>query len=169
MAAAGNSTSGNNAWRVLVAGVSTVSGEPGKLLDRLRAENPGVYLQGADAQAVYGVDHAIGVVHIAFEAHQRKVMMAARLEIEVLLRLACTDQISDALKKAGLKAGRPGCFIAFSKDAGAVSRLGEQLGKLDDSVLLPSREKAARMSAALGFNKMTLNYLLERAAILVKG
>jgi tRNA threonylcarbamoyladenosine modification (KEOPS) complex Cgi121 subunit len=158
-------------WTILVAGVPEISGDPGKMLDRLRAENPGVYVQAADALAVYGADHVAGVLHIAFEAHERKVMIAEKLEAEVLLRLACTDQISDALKKAGLKSGKAGCFIAFSHDAGAVHKFGERLGKLDDSVLLPSREKAAKMSAALGIDaeKITVDYLLERAAILVKG
>lgn len=158
-------------WSVLVAGVPAVGPDPGKMLDRLRAENPGVYVQAADAQAVYGADHVAGVLQMAFEAHERKVMIAEKLETEVLLRLACTDQISDALKKAGLKAGRAGCFIAFSHDGGAVRRFGEGLSELDDSVLLPSREKAAKMSAALGIDaeKMTVDYLLERAAILVKG
>jgi tRNA threonylcarbamoyladenosine modification (KEOPS) complex Cgi121 subunit len=161
----------NNGWSVLVAGVPEISGDPGKMLDRLRAENPHVYVQAADAQAVYGADHVAGVLQIAFEAHERRVMIAEKLETEVLLRLACTDQISDALKKAGLKAGRAGCFLAFSHDAGAVRKFGEGLGKLDDSVLLPSREKAAKISAALGVDaeKVTVDYLLERAAILVKG
>lgn len=156
-------------WIVLVAGVRAVSGDAGKLLDRLRVENPGVYLQAADAQAVYGIDHVLGVVQIAFEAFSRKVMIAGRIETEVILRLACTDQISDALKKAGLKAGMPGCFIALSKEAGAVRKLGEQLDQLDDSVLLPSKEKAAKISKALGVDKITLDYLLERAAIMVRG
>jgi tRNA threonylcarbamoyladenosine modification (KEOPS) complex Cgi121 subunit len=156
-------------WTVLVAGVREISGDAGKLLDRLRADNPDAYLQAADAQAVYGVDHVLGVLQITFEAFSRKVMIAGRIETEVLLRLACTDQISDALKKAGLKAGRPGCFIAFSKDSNAVRKLGGQLGELDDSVLLPSKEKAAKMSKALGVDKITLDYLLERAAIMVKG
>ena len=156
-------------WTVLVVGVREVSGDAGTLLDRLRADNPDVYLQAADAQAVYGTEHVLGVLQIALEALSRKVMIAGRIETEVLLRLACTDQISDALKKAGLKAGRPGCFIAFSKDTDAVRKLGGQLGDLDDSVLLPSKEKAAKMSKALGVDKMTLDYLLERAAIMVKG
>ena len=158
-------------WNVLIAGIPAVSGDPGKMLDRLREENPCVYVQAADSQAVYGADHVAGVLQIAFEAHERKVMIAGRLETEVLLRLACTDQISDALKKAGLKAGKAGCIIAFSKDAGAVRKFGERLRDLDDSVLLPSREKAAKISAALGIDegKLTLDYMLERAAILVKG
>lgn len=158
-------------WSILVAGVREVPEDPGKLVDRLRAENPGVFLQAADAQAVYGVDHAIGVIQISLEARERNVMMADRLETEVLLRLARTGQISQAIKKAGLKAGRAGCLIAFSKDEGAVRRLGEQLARfgLDDSVGSASKEKGARMAKEMGVKPARLlDHLLERAAILVR-
>jgi tRNA threonylcarbamoyladenosine modification (KEOPS) complex Cgi121 subunit len=97
----------------------------------MRAKNPGVFVQAADAQAVYGMEHVLGVLQIALEAYSRGIMIADRIETEVLLRLACTDQISAALKKAGLKSGRAGCFIAFSKDAQALKSFGDQLAVLD--------------------------------------
>lgn len=154
-------------WSVLVAGVRRVEGDPGKMLDKMRAQNPGVFLQAADAQAVYGIEHAIGALQIALTAYERKVMIADRIETEVLLRLARTDQIADALKKAGLKKGMPGCFIAFSKDAPALKNLGGQLAalSLDDSVIEAGKEKAEKMARG---QKRALDYLLERAAIMVR-
>ena len=163
---------------MLVAGVKRLSGDPGALVDSIRAAHPQVMTQAADAQAVYGRDHATGALYIAIEALERKVMMANRPEAEVLLRLACTDQISEALRTAGLKSGHPGCFIAFSNDAGALRRFGEYLAKefeLDDSVLSPTRAKKARLAKTLGVRPAKisdgefLDFLLERAAILVRG
>ena len=165
-------------WSLLVAGVKRLKEDPGKLIDSIRAAHPGVMVQAADAQAVYGQGHAMGALFIAIEALERKVMIANRPEAEVLLRLACTDQISEALKRAGLKRGRAGCFIAFSKDAGALKKFSEHLAKefkLDDSVLSPTRGKKARLAKMLGIppTKMhdgeCLDFLLERAAILVRG
>lgn len=163
-------------WSFLVAGFRGLKGDPGKFIDSLRAAHPDVMVQAADANAVYGYDHAVGALYIAVEALERKVMIANRPEAEVLLRLACTDQISEALRRAGLKAGRPGCFIAFSKDAEAFRGFGERISKefgLDDSVLSPTRAKKARLAKALGIPaKMRdgefLDFLLERGAILVK-
>ena len=154
-------------WSVLVAGVRRIEGDPGKILDGMRAQNPGVFLQAANAQKVYGREHAIGALEIALKAYQRKVMIADRVETEVLLRLARTDQIADALKRAGLRTGVPGCFIAFSKDAQALKNLGGQLADmdLDDSVIEASKEKAEKMA---GGQKSALDYLLERAAIMVR-
>jgi tRNA threonylcarbamoyladenosine modification (KEOPS) complex Cgi121 subunit len=153
------------------------SKDPGKLLDRLRAENQGVMIQAADASVVYGRDHALGVLDIALEAMERKVMIANRPEAEVLLRLACTDQISEAMKRARLKDGAAGCVIAFSKDAKALERFGEQLARefaLDDSVIEPDAQKRKAIAKMTGLPERIagsefLGFLLERAAILVKG
>jgi hypothetical protein len=80
------------------------------------------------------------------------------------------------MKRAGLKNEAPGCFIAFSKDSKALRSFSEQIRgefKVDDSVLQPGREKRTRLAGMLGMNakfddKEFLQYLLERAAILVK-
>ena len=96
---------------------------------------------------------------------------------EALLRLACTDQISEAMKRARLKEGEAGCFIAFSKDADALKKFGEQLGRefaLDDSVIERNIQKKKVMAKAIGVSaeiddEEFLRFLLERAAILVKG
>ena len=155
-------------WSVLVTGVRKVRDDPGRMLDNMRLQNPGVFVQAADAQAVYGTEHVIGALQIALEAQTRGIMIADKVEIEVLLRLACTDQIADALRKAGLKKGRHGCFIAFSRDEQAIKNFGGQLAALglDDTAIKASREKADRMAKG---QKRPLDYLLERAAILVRG
>lgn len=155
-----------------------MGGDPSRLIDSIRAAHPDVKVQAADSQAVYGYDHAVGALCIAIESLERKVMMANKLETEVLLRLACTNQISDAMKKAALKAGQPGCFIAFSTDIRALKKFGQYLEEefeLDDSVLSPSRSKKVRLATILGFGRAKidhsefLDFLLERAAILVRG
>jgi tRNA threonylcarbamoyladenosine modification (KEOPS) complex Cgi121 subunit len=152
--------------------------DAGRLLDRLRAENQGVMIQAADASAVYGRDHALGVLDIALEAMQRKVMIANRPEAEVLLRLACTDQISEAIKRARLREGAAGCFIAFSADAKVLQKFGEQLADefaLDDSVIEPSVQKKKGIAKTIGVSPDKIadddfaRFLLERAAIRVKG
>ncbi len=152
--------------------------DAGRLLDRLRSENPGVMIQAADASAVYGRDHALGVLDIALEAMERKVMIANRPEAEVLLRLACTDQISEAIGRARLREGAAGCFIAFSPDAEALEKFAGQLARefvLDDSAIEPGAQKKKALAKSIGISPEKISgedfvkFLLERAAILVKG
>jgi tRNA threonylcarbamoyladenosine modification (KEOPS) complex Cgi121 subunit/molybdopterin converting factor small subunit len=161
---------------VSIIGVQKVAGDPGRLVDRLRAENNGVSIQTVNADAVYGADHVLGVIRMTLEAEKRKVMLANKRETELLLRFACTDQISEALKRAGLKEGAPGCLVAFSNDSKALCRFSDEIKnefKVDDSVVEPSRKKRTRLAGVLEMKAKFdesefLQYLLERAAILVK-
>lgn len=176
---------GRELRHILVAGAVLAGDDgsavgPGKLLDRLRRDNEGVAVQVVDAGAVYGLDHVLGVLHIVFEAMDRGITVANRPEAEVLLRLACTDQIADALLRAGLREGRRDCcFVAFTKDREALRRFGDSLAAefdLDDSVLEPSPEKKAGIARQLQVDPDRLaaagvsfvDFLLERAAILVR-
>lgn len=161
---------------VSILGVDKIAEDAGKLVDRLRARHAGVSMQAVDAGAVYGADHLLGVLRVVLEAEKRGIMLANKRETELLLRLACTDQISEAMKRAGLKKGAPGCFVAFSKDSEVLRHFSDQIRsefKVGDSVLQPGREKRLRLASTLGINadfddNEFLQYLLERAAILVK-
>jgi tRNA threonylcarbamoyladenosine modification (KEOPS) complex Cgi121 subunit len=161
---------------VSIVGVQKIAEDAGKLVDRLRAQHGSMSIQALDAGAVYGADHLLGVLRIVLEAEKRGIMLANKRETELLIRLACTDQISEAMKRAGLKKGVPGCFIAFSNDSNAPSHFSDQIRRectVDDSVLKPGMEKRIRLAGMLGMNanfddNEFLQYLLERAAILVK-
>jgi len=161
---------------VAIIGVQKISGDAGKLVDRLRAGNKGVLMQAVNAGAVYGEEHLLGVLRVTLEAEKRKVMIVNKIETEFLLRLACVNQIAEAIRRAGLKENEPGCFIAFSRDRSALQQFSDQISKefqVDDSVIKPDKEKRTRLAGLLGINAKFaedefLQYLLERAAILVK-
>jgi tRNA threonylcarbamoyladenosine modification (KEOPS) complex Cgi121 subunit len=115
------------------------------------------------------------VLRIALEAEKRNIMLTNRCEIELLIRLAGTDQISEAIRRAGLKKDVGGCFIAFSQ-YNEVLRQFEQWIKsefdLNNSVLMPNEDKRIRLGTLLGShakfdNSEFLQYLLEKAAILI--
>lgn len=162
--------------KVSIIGVRRIVEDPGKLVDRLRADNKIISIQAVNADAVYGVGHALGVLRITLETEKRKVMLANRRETELLLRLTCTGQISEAIKRAGLKKGAGGCFVAFSQDVEAMHRFSNQIKngfEIEDSILDASKEKKVRLAGLLGISSKFddsefLQYLLERAAILVR-
>jgi tRNA threonylcarbamoyladenosine modification (KEOPS) complex Cgi121 subunit len=161
---------------VSILGVQKIAEDAGKLVDRLRVRHGSVSIQAVNAGAVYGADHLLGVLSVVLEAEKRGIMLANKRETELLLRLACTGQISEAMNRVGLKNNAPGCFIAFSKDSKALRRFSDQIRsefKVDDSVFEPGREKRGSLAGLLGINAKFdngefLQYLLERAAILVK-
>ena len=150
--------------------------EAGAMLKSLRRQHKCLSIQAVNSDAVFGTEHALEILRIALEAEKRKIMLAKKVEMEFLLRLACTDQISEAIKRAGLKKGIPGCLIAFSEDSDEVASFEIHVRKnhaIDDTLLAPSKKKKKALSAMHGithkihdddFRKL----LAERAAILIR-
>jgi tRNA threonylcarbamoyladenosine modification (KEOPS) complex Cgi121 subunit/molybdopterin converting factor small subunit len=162
--------------QISIIGVVEIPMDPGKLIDTVRDNNRNLSIQAVNSGAIYGVDHVLGVIRIVLEAEKRRIMLASKRETELLMRLACTNQISKAIKRAGLKKGMSGCFIALSKDKIQLQQFQRAARNdfgVDDSVLNPNKEKQDRLSGMLGLNfsfdqPKLQQYLIERAAILVK-
>ena len=161
--------------QVSIIGIRKITGNTGEVLDELRAEQTNLSIQAVNADAIYGIDHLLGILKITLEAEKRKIMIANRIETEFLLRLACTGQISEAIKRAGLK-NSAGCFLAFSEKSEEHHRFYDKVHEffeVDNSVLHATAEKKAVLGRDLGIpekldNLEFLNSLIERAAILVK-
>ncbi|HET7149104.1 MAG TPA: KEOPS complex subunit Cgi121 [Candidatus Nitrosopolaris sp.] len=153
----------------------------GEFIDDLRKTlNGGVSVQAVCADAVYGIEHIRKVLRITIESEKRKITLAVRPEMDLLLRIACTDQISIALRNIGLRNQGPGCFILLSKEKKELIKVTRHICKtklkIDDSVLRPSTAKKELISRRLGvqLNKFLSNddaftsYLSEKAALLTK-
>ena len=165
-----------NGNHISIAGVQRIMHDPGKLVDMLRAQHSNVSIQAVNANSVYGEEHVRGVLRIALEAEKRKIMLTNRRETELLIRLTGTNQIAEAIRRAGLKKDTAGCFIAFSQDSESIRQFVRQIKSefdLNDSVLKPSEDKRIRLASMLGlttkfYDSEFLQYLLEKAAILVR-
>lgn len=159
-----------------ITGVQRIMHDPGKLVDMLRAQHDNVSIQAVNANLVYGEEHVRGVLRIVLEAEKRKILLTNRCETELLIRLTGTNQIAEAMRRAGLKKDTAGCFIAFSQDIESILQFERQIKSefdLNDSVLKPSEDKRIRLASMLGFttkldDSELLQYLLEKAAILVR-
>lgn len=165
-----------NGHHILITGVQRIMHDPGKLVDMLRAQHSNVSIQAVNANSVYGEEHVRGVLRIVLEAEKRKIMLTNRCETELLIRLTGTNQIAEAIRRAGLKKDTAGCLIAFSQDSESIRQLERQIKsefELNDSVLEPSEDKRIWLASMLGFTKKLddsefLQYLLEKAAILIR-
>jgi tRNA threonylcarbamoyladenosine modification (KEOPS) complex Cgi121 subunit len=161
---------------VSITGVQRIIQDPGKLVDMLRAQHCNVSIQAVNANSVYGEEHVRGVLRIVLEADKRKVMITNRCETEILVRLAGTNQIAEAIRRAGLKRDTAGCFIAFSQDSESIHQFERQIRSefdLNDFVLKPNEDKKIRLASMLGLTTKLddsefLQYLLEKAAILIR-
>lgn len=107
----------------------------------------GVPLQAVRPQAVVGRYHALACMALAERAHEGGWARTRSLELEVLLYLAATDQIGDAVARAGLPEGADGfVLLAFRGRGGpaaAAAAVASALGAEEDpSLLEPTAEKA---------------------------
>lgn len=161
---------------VVIIGIKRiVDADPGATIDALRERNTDVLIQAVRADSVYRTDHVLEVLRIVLEARKRGIMIANKAESELLLRLAFTDQISQAISRAGLKQGESACFVAFSEQAAAVKRFAASVEsgfEVDNSVLKPDSRKSRQLATTLGLEDVSedqlLSHLIERAAILVR-
>jgi len=91
---------------VLLAGISKLRiRDTDEFIQNIRTINSRVATQAIDASLVAGKEHILSVLQQSLQARKRGTMLSNRIEIDILMRLACTNQISKALDDIGLKDG----------------------------------------------------------------
>ncbi len=150
-------------------------------IERLRKTSKGdVSIQAVSADAVYGINHVLQALRITIESERRKISLASTPEMDLLLRISCTDQISTALKQVGLRNQAPSCFIIFSKDKAKMLKVTRDIRnmylQIDDCVLKPNITKKElickrlqlQLNQSLSEEVAFTNFLSEMAALLTK-
>jgi tRNA threonylcarbamoyladenosine modification (KEOPS) complex Cgi121 subunit len=163
-----------------VIGVSDLNKEYAcEFLEDIRKTSKGSFsIQAVSADAAYGTNHIIQALKISIESQSRKILLASTLEMDLLLRIACTNQIFIALRQVGLRNQASGCFIVLSKNKKKlleIARLCKMNFKIDDHVLEPSKAKKELICERLGVEVndflsdegVFTNFLSERAALLI--
>jgi tRNA threonylcarbamoyladenosine modification (KEOPS) complex Cgi121 subunit/molybdopterin converting factor small subunit len=164
---------------VLVAEIKKVTGkDPAEFLRKLRAQTD-ADVQIVNSDSVYSLGHILGVVTIAVEAQEQGCAIASSLEVEILVRLAATNQISIAIQRCGVQYGNPACIIALNESKDVISKFCEKVSEqfeLDSSLYKQNKSKARRILRSMGLTKAISAiqhkniepFLIERAAITIK-
>ncbi|MGC2308608.1 MAG: KEOPS complex subunit Cgi121 [Nitrososphaeraceae archaeon] len=152
-----------------------------KLVDQIRHRFENVYIQGFDPEAIFGLQHLIEALKITLEALRRGITVANRPELDLLLRMSCTTQISKAINYAGIKSGKCACFVVFSKNKRnllkARSYALQSLPEANSTDLIGNASTRNTIATKLGLEASTkyltddiefLKYLIERAALITK-
>ncbi len=102
--------------------VSILVAEPKQFLDSLRKQYNAV-IQIIDMDAVVDREHIEEIIKQVLEAYDKHIMVSKHIETEILLRIACTNQIYKAIEFAGAKDNKVALFIALSKDTSIINKL----------------------------------------------
>lgn len=82
----------------------------------LRQRIAGVHIQSINASYILGMPHLRRILEISIEAERQDIMLAERLETDIILRLAGTTQIAKAIRQAGVVAGQNAVVVAIGND-----------------------------------------------------
>ncbi|MDA4123432.1 MAG: KEOPS complex subunit Cgi121 [Thaumarchaeota archaeon] len=118
------------------------SDSPEAELARLRSENPEAIIQLARFARAPNVRAIEMIAAQTLRARETDALVAERPEVDLLLRLAGTSQISEAIGRAGYKAGGKLYLVAAGTEA-AISRLRRSLratGKGTVYAILPTED-----------------------------
>jgi tRNA threonylcarbamoyladenosine modification (KEOPS) complex Cgi121 subunit len=141
----------------------------------------GVSIQVINARAAYGTDHLLGVLKVTLECQKRNLTLTVKPEIDLLLRLSLTNQISIALGHAGLNTDQPAIIIIYSTNKKKVHHVERRITKtvpnIDDSILKINKESRIHIFRFLANNRIRTSnlddnfitqYLIERSALIIK-
>ena len=152
-----------------------------RLMDEVRRISGNTYIQGFNTEVIFGKEHLIEALKITLEALKRGIIVANRPEVDLMLRIACTNQISEAIRYVGIKPGKGVCFIIFTKNEQDLLKIRNYIlaksSDPEDSELGTERSTRMTIAARLGVeagsyyfrdDSRFLKYLVERAALVTK-
>lgn len=84
-------------------------------LTELRKKYPDLIIQGIFAKYVLSNSHVKKILKISLEAKNNQNMLSKKLETDILMRFACTTQISQAIETAGLKPKQSSIIVVLGK------------------------------------------------------
>jgi len=129
----------------------------GNTIESFRKMFPDVMIQGINPKYVFGMGHIFEVIQIVLESNNRNIKIARRLEMELLLRLVCDNQVDKALDIGGIKNNGTGCLILLSENRrfmiSSIKYLRKMFVKQNLSLLNATRDKMAEIC-----NRMELKY-----------
>ena len=158
-----------NGEHVLLAGISKLRiRDTDVFIKNIRTINSRVAVQAIEASFAAGKEHVLSILQQSLQAKKRGTMLSSRIEIDILMRLACTNQISKALDDIGLKDGVNNVLIiALGKiaDLKVVEKHLRKNYNLSSSILALSGRKMRVLSSHHKVGKQELNACIDESKL----
>ena len=81
----------------------------------IRTEFPDLLIQAVSSDFILNKEHAKKIISLSILAKKHSMLLSKKLEIDILLRLAGTTQITDAIKNIGIRKNQNFLLIAIGK------------------------------------------------------
>ena len=145
-----------------------------EFLNKLREKYPYLTIQAINSRFILDVDHIKKILALSLYAKKNKTLLSKKIETDILLRFACTTQISYAIKVAGRKPKNDFVIVAIGKkstldklNSDLISHLNPRPLSKNNHAFLKKQFKISKkqMSALLSSDPLE-DILVEKAAVL---
>ena len=84
------------------------------IIDKLRKEFPDTFIQALNFTIIYNYEHLFEILRISNLAKTRNIMCSNKIELDFLLRVMGTNQISQAIKEGGVTIDQYITFVVLA-------------------------------------------------------
>lgn len=137
--------------------------EPIKFLESIRGAYPDLIIQGIQAQYVLNVGHVKKTVAISLSAKRADTLLSNKIETDVLMRFACTRQISDAISKVGVKTNTGTMLVMIGKKSLLEKLFDEIKDLLENNVF--SKDNSKFIKKEFGMTQKELDCVISRTPL----
>jgi len=145
-----------------------------EFLNKLRKKYPYLIIQAVNPRFILDVSHIKKILALSLYAKKNKTLLSKKIETDILLRFACTTQISQAIKVVGRKPKNDFVIIAIGKKP-ALDRLNSDLmsylnlkplSRNNHAFLKKQFKISKKQMSALSSSDPLEDILVEKAAVL---
>ena len=145
-----------------------------EFLNKLREKYPYLTIQAINSRFILDVNHVKKILALSLYAKKNKTLLSKKIETDILLRFACTTQISYAIKVAGRKPKNDFVIVAIGKkstldklNSDLISHLNPRpLSKNNHSFMKKQFKISKKQMSALSSSDPLEDILVEKAAVL---
>jgi len=131
-------------------------------LENFRKEFPNIFIQVVNFDIIYDYEHLYEILKISTFAKKRNIMCSNKLELDFLLRIVGTNQISKAILNGGLKIDNYAVFVILATTIQIKEikkKLFDLFGDSKDQLYLDNEIEKRKLQK---FERISNNYTLNK-------
>ena len=145
-----------------------------EFLDKLREKFPNIVIQGISSNFILGSSHVKKIILLSLYAKKNNILLSKKLETDIIMRFAGTNQIIQAIKIVGVRNNEDFVIIAIGKKLlldrlyGYLKSFLTTLPKNNQSFLKKQFNISSKHLGAASSKTPLEDLLTERAAVLFR-
>ena len=137
--------------------------DPIGFIESLREKYPNLIIQGIAASHVLNEEHVKKILAVSLSAKKTGTLLSNKIETDMLMRFACTRQISDSISKVGIKKNTDSILIIIGKKPN-IEKLYNHIQKLlQDDIF--SKDNSKFIQKEFGITKKQLDCVISKTPL----